>query len=345
MKRFNFNNKPMIESPYPPQDTNVLWVDMDESTGKVSSISAFKNGEWKIILQKLTGDMYKICIVRKKDISNCTYNMVDLGLPSGTLWADRNVGATSPEHYGSYFQWGDTNAYTYDGVGEVTAAELAEILNPLLSPELGEELTADNVGMVLEQMGMTDTDLTPTGIRGVLGKFFNWDSYNEVDVITVWEEGEDGYRYPTGFKKYNNNGGLTVLESSDDAAAFHMGTQYRMPTSAEIQELISGTTQSFIDIDGNEYSKEQAENEVIESGKLKGVKFTGSNGNSIFIPAAGFCDNSLLNGVGMYGMLQSSSLKGGYDDYVRLLSFNYNGDVDEIDDHRYYGQSVRGVQS
>lgn len=50
MKRFNFNNKPMVESPYPPQDTNVLWVDVDESTGKVSSISKFNNGTWKIIL-------------------------------------------------------------------------------------------------------------------------------------------------------------------------------------------------------------------------------------------------------------------------------------------------------
>jgi len=33
---------------------------------------------------------------------------VDLGLPSGTLWADRNVGASSPEDYGSYFSWGET---------------------------------------------------------------------------------------------------------------------------------------------------------------------------------------------------------------------------------------------
>ncbi len=33
---------------------------------------------------------------------------VDLGLPSGTLWADRNVGATTPESYGDYFAWGET---------------------------------------------------------------------------------------------------------------------------------------------------------------------------------------------------------------------------------------------
>ena len=33
---------------------------------------------------------------------------VDLGLPSGTLWADRNIGADRPEGYGDYFAWGET---------------------------------------------------------------------------------------------------------------------------------------------------------------------------------------------------------------------------------------------
>lgn len=33
---------------------------------------------------------------------------VDLGLPSGILWAAYNVGATSPEEYGGYYAWGET---------------------------------------------------------------------------------------------------------------------------------------------------------------------------------------------------------------------------------------------
>ena len=36
------------------------------------------------------------------------HNYVDLGLPSGTLWATCNVGANSPEEYGDYFAWGET---------------------------------------------------------------------------------------------------------------------------------------------------------------------------------------------------------------------------------------------
>ena len=41
------------------------------------------------------------------------YKYVDLGLPSGTLWADRNVGADSPEDYGDYFAWGETAPKSY----------------------------------------------------------------------------------------------------------------------------------------------------------------------------------------------------------------------------------------
>lgn len=36
------------------------------------------------------------------------HEWVDLGLPSGTLWATCNLGANSPEEYGDYFAWGET---------------------------------------------------------------------------------------------------------------------------------------------------------------------------------------------------------------------------------------------
>lgn len=42
---------------------------------------------------------------------------VDLGLPSGILWAAYNVGATSPEEYGGYYAWGETeekSEYTWE---------------------------------------------------------------------------------------------------------------------------------------------------------------------------------------------------------------------------------------
>ena len=45
------------------------------------------------------------------------YNTVDLGLPSGLLWSDKNIGARTIEDSGLYFQWGDTVGYTAEQVG------------------------------------------------------------------------------------------------------------------------------------------------------------------------------------------------------------------------------------
>lgn len=42
------------------------------------------------------------------DTSSSIHSYVDLGLPSGTLWATYNIGATKPEEYGDYFAWGET---------------------------------------------------------------------------------------------------------------------------------------------------------------------------------------------------------------------------------------------
>ena len=41
------------------------------------------------------------------DNSDTPYEYVDLGLPSGLLWATCNIGANSPENYGNYFAWGE----------------------------------------------------------------------------------------------------------------------------------------------------------------------------------------------------------------------------------------------
>ena len=52
---------------------------------------------------------------RREDKDNTQY--IDLGLPSGTLWADRNIGATEPEEYGDLYAWGETvpkEEYTWD---------------------------------------------------------------------------------------------------------------------------------------------------------------------------------------------------------------------------------------
>lgn len=53
-----------------------------------------------------------------KGINNNGYDYVDLGLPSGMLWATCNVGAKKPTDYGLYFQWGDTIGYPKEQIGK-----------------------------------------------------------------------------------------------------------------------------------------------------------------------------------------------------------------------------------
>ena len=56
------------------------------------------------------------------------YGHVDLGLPSGTIWATCNVGASSPEGYGGFFAWGETepksryagDSYIFSGASDFT---------------------------------------------------------------------------------------------------------------------------------------------------------------------------------------------------------------------------------
>lgn len=55
--------------------------------------------------------------MKKKKINSNGYDYVDLGLPSGTLWAKMNVGASKPSDYGLYFQWGVTEGCAANQVG------------------------------------------------------------------------------------------------------------------------------------------------------------------------------------------------------------------------------------
>lgn len=53
-------------------------------------------------------------------LNNNGYEYVDLGLPSGTLWAKYNIGAETEEQAGLYFAWGETSGYTPEQVTGTT---------------------------------------------------------------------------------------------------------------------------------------------------------------------------------------------------------------------------------
>lgn len=278
------------------------------------------------------GTMYTVYLVEQSDISGLTYNEVDLGLPSGLKWADRNVGSDSSEEYGCYFQWGDTTGYKFKGVRQLSAAELATLMQPIMFPDSSAddyvELTEDNIGDILVEQGIEGTDLTTIGSGFVKNKLFNWSNYFDTT---------DG---GLTFTKYETNK-KTVLDLEDDAAYIYMGSDWRMPTYDEFTELINNTTPTFIDLDGNEFSKSDAQSGAIAQYNLKGIKLTGTNGNSIFIPAAGYCFDTALIYVSGYGYLWSSSLS---TSDSRGLNVNYNGGLSTDYSYRYYGFSVRGVK-
>jgi uncharacterized protein (TIGR02145 family) len=191
---------------------------------------------------------------------------VDLGLPSGTLWATCNVGATTPEGYGNYYAWGETTTKST----------------------------------------------------------YNWSTYRYCNGSSTTLT-----KYCSS-STYGNNGftdNLTTLQLSDDAARANWGGDWRMPTKAEWEELKNNTTVTWTTQNG-----------------VYGRKFTASNGNSLFLPAAGCRNDGSLYYAGSSGYYWSSSLDTDNPSYAWGLTFS-SGYCYMDYYSRYCGQSVRAVLS
>ena len=115
----------------------------------------------------------------------------------------------------------------------------------------------------------------------------------------------------------------TVLDLDDDVAHVKLGGSWRMPTDAEWTELRTQCTWTWTTQNG-----------------VNGYIVTSTNGNSIFLPAAGDRDSTFLFHAGSYGSFWSSSL--GTLFCARSVGFN-SGNVDGDNYDRSYGLSVRPV--
>ncbi|MBR6590758.1 MAG: fimbrillin family protein [Bacteroidaceae bacterium] len=177
---------------------------------------------------------------------------VDLGL--SVKWASCNVGATSPEEYGGYYAWGET------------------------------EEKEDYSASTSLTYGLSESELQSRGIIG-----------------------EDGN-----------------LTASYDVAATKWGGDWRMPTQAELQELVEKCTWEWTTQNG-----------------VNGRKVTGPNGIFIFLPAAGNWYDTDLNNVGSIGGYWSATPYN-YVNRAYDLSFG-SGGYYWSHNNRYFGNSVRPV--
>ena len=228
---------------------------------------------------------------------------VDLGLPSGLKWATCNVGASKPEEYGDYFAWGDTVPYYKEGHSQD---------NPCSDWKDDKKKTYG----------------------------YGWDTY-------TWCEGSSNtltkYCSESYYGTYGYNGFIdtkTTLDPEDDAARYQWGGSWRMPTKGDIDELLATkdntTDYTWTWCDGS-------------TTKYAGTDVAGwqivriSTGATLFLPAAGFRNDTNFFYVGAEGYYWSSSL---YTDYPYCAWYIYFNPVNRIKicgGSRYYGQSVRPV--
>ena len=152
---------------------------------------------------------------------------------------------------------------------------------------------------------------------------YNWETYKycvdgAYDQLTKYCNDSD-----YGYDGFTDN--LTTLQPMDDAATT-FDPSMRTPTAAEWQELIDNTTAEWTKVNG-----------------VGGVKFTASNGNSIFLPAAGNRWDGELYYAGSYGKYWSRSLYTVGPDIAWNLYFG-SDDCGMVNIGRYSGFSVRPVR-
>ena len=191
------------------------------------------------------------------------HEWVDLGLPSGTLWATCNVGANSPWEYGGYYAWGET--------------------------EEKEE--------------------------------YNWSTYK-------WCNGsfDTQTKYCTN-SSYGTVDNKTMLDPEDDVAHVKWGGSWKMPTKEQMDELQNYCTLEWTYVNG-----------------IKGRRFTGTNGNSIFLPAAGYRSRGSLSSAGSNGVYWSRTLDSDNSDCAWYMYFDSSFVGTDYGSYRIYGRSVRPVR-
>ncbi len=232
---------------------------MATTPGDYSGNATFRNAAFD-------GGQVTIPVLARAVGAEGNHEWVDLGLPSGTLWATCNVGASDPEEYGDYFAWGETAPKDY----------------------------------------------------------YHWSTYK-------WCNGSwtTLTKYCTD-SRYGYNGFVdnkTELDPEDDAAYVNWGPSWRMPTAEQQRELYEKCSSVWTTHNG-----------------VNGRLFTGPNGNTLFLPAAGYLWYESLYYVGSYGRYWSRTLYSSSPYNACYLYFHSGGWSGWGNDNRDGGCTVRAVR-
>ena len=235
-------------------------------------------------------------------------------------------------------------------IGEVTAA----INNLIASVNSGNTSAADALAQIIQKLEELKGNIGGGGSGGEtpstedyvdLGLSVKWAKCNlgaskpsDYGDHYAWGETEPKVRYTwTTYKwmqtgqsdwkhitKYTVDDGKITLEAADDAATAKLGSPWRMPTLGEIKELLAYCTWTWTTQDGK-----------------NGYEVKGTNGNSIFLPAAGYRHSSEFSDAGDRGFYWTSWV--GADGGASGLTFE-SGGHDWGAASRCYGFTVRPVR-
>ena len=215
--------------------------------------------------------------------------------------------------------------------GEINIADINAIIEIIMG---GEEPISDNHEYI--DLGLSSGTQWATMNVGAnspeeYGDYFAWGETSPKDAYTwgtyKWCEGswDTLTKYCTD-SIYGTVDNKTELEPTNDAAYVKWGPWWRMPTIEQLAELMEECTWQWETVNG-----------------VNGFMLTGPNGNSIFLPAAGYRYSGSLYCDGSYGSYWSRML---YPDRPRSA---YDLDLGEDSVYwsyyyRYYGFSVRAVR-
>lgn len=177
-----------------------------------------------------------------------TYEHVDLGLPSGILWAKCNIGADTETDAGLYFQWGDTQGYTADQVGVDKIFDWAHY-------KFGTE---DNLTKYNSTDGLTTLQLADDAAHANMGE--DWKVPTEVQYQELKENTTSAWVY-----NYNNTGVSGMLFTAENG-----NTLFLPAAGAASSNVVYG-----ISLYGLYWSANCEEN--------AGINFGISNDNNIYI--------------------------------------------------------------